>query len=96
MTEKLNIRREDLIAIIRYPEEEDPLMNPTAVCYADDGMQTRFVRYDPETWEIQKEDWIQYSPEILLTILQAGEVEPAEIESSGGMEIVPGEEANRE
>jgi hypothetical protein len=96
MTNTLNVPRDDLIAIIRYPEEDDPLMNPTAVCYSGDGLRTRLVKYDPETWEIQKEDDIQYSPEILLKILQTGEVEAAEIEPSSGMEIVPGEEAGRE
>jgi hypothetical protein len=93
MTKTLNVRREDLIAIIRYPEEDDPLMNPTAVCYADDGMAMRFVRYDPDTWEIQNENWIEYSPEFLLTVLQTGNVEAAEIEPSSGVEVVPGKEA---
>lgn len=96
MTETFNVRREDLIAIVRYPEEDDPLMTPTAVCYADDGMATRFVRYDPDTWEIQKENWIPYSPEYLLTILQTGGVEAAEIDPSSGVEVVSGEEASRE
>jgi hypothetical protein len=96
VTETLNIRRDDLIAVIRYPEEDDPLMNPTAVCYADDGAQTRFIQYDPDTLEIQEDNWIPYSPEFLLTIFQTGEIEAAEITPSTGVEIVSGEEADVE
>lgn len=96
MTETLDIRRDDLIAIIRYPEEDDPLMTPTAVCYAEDGAQTRFIRYDPDTWEIQEENWIPYPPEFLLTMFQTGGIEAAEITPSDGVEIVSGEKATLE
>jgi hypothetical protein len=92
MAEKFNVRREDLIAVIRYPDEDDPLMTPTAVCYAEGGFGTRFVRYDPDTWEIQEDTVVNHSPEIIKAVLEAGEIEAAGLDESGGTEVVAGDE----
>mgnify|MGYP000274209632 CR=1 FL=1 len=88
-----NIDREELISVIRYPQDGD---RQAAISYAfsewEEGHMTKVTSFNPYSMEIEEEFRIPLSPRLIRAALDEGDVEPADVASMGGIELYDGDE----
>ncbi|MDR5657716.1 hypothetical protein RH831_11065 [Halodesulfurarchaeum sp. HSR-GB] len=87
--------RENLISVIRYPQEGDP---QAAVSYAfsewEEGHMTKITAYNPFSMEVEEEYRIPLSPRLIRAALDEGGIEPADVGSVRGIELYDGYEVD--
>ncbi|RLM94406.1 hypothetical protein [Haloarcula sp. Atlit-7R] len=92
---KLNIDRERLLAVIRYPQAGDPTAVSYAIAEAEQGHATEFIMFDPFSWEVEDRYHIPLAPGMILAGLQEGDVELLDVDSMDGVELYSGSEVEQ-
>ncbi|WP_152418327.1 hypothetical protein [Halorubrum aidingense] len=92
---EFNIDRDRLIAVVRYPQQGDPLAVSYAIAEAEAGNETQITVFDPFSREIEESYQIPLAPGIILSALEEGNVEPSDVKSMEGVELYNGYDAEQ-